>query len=42
MQGSWTLLIEANSDRPGALHSWALVIRKVEEQDAPPAQDDFD
>ena len=42
MQGSWTLLIEANSDRPGALHSWALVILKIEEQASPPAQDDFD
>jgi hypothetical protein len=30
MQGRWTLLIEANSDRPGALHSWALAIRKAD------------
>jgi subtilisin-like proprotein convertase family protein len=41
MQGRWTLLIEANSDRPGALHSWALVIRKIEEQPPPPSEDDY-
>lgn len=42
MYGKWTLLIEANSDRPGALHSWALVFTKIEGNEPPPMADEFD
>ena len=42
MYGKWTLLIEANSDRPGALHSWALVFTKIEGGDPPPMDKEFD
>jgi subtilisin-like proprotein convertase family protein len=33
MAGIWTLLIEANSDRPGALHGWSLIFKTAEEPD---------
>lgn len=52
MDGTWTLLIEADSNRPGALHRWALVFQKEEEElsdndvradgDDPPPMDDDD
>jgi subtilisin-like proprotein convertase family protein/Ca2+-binding EF-hand superfamily protein len=39
-KGTWTLLIEAFSDRPGALHGWSLILRTAEEDQ--PATDEFD
>ncbi len=54
MDGTWTLLIEADSNRPGALHRWALVFEKEDDDlndddvvdgDDPPSmadEDDFD
>jgi subtilisin-like proprotein convertase family protein/Ca2+-binding EF-hand superfamily protein len=37
--GIWTLLIEANSDRPGALHGWSLIFKTAEE-DGPSVEDE--
>lgn len=52
MNGTWTLLIEADSNRPGALHRWALVFEKedddlsdeddMDDGDDPPPMDDVD
>ncbi|MCH5374431.1 MAG: EF-hand domain-containing protein, partial [Planctomycetes bacterium] len=42
MAGTWSLLIEANSDRPGALHSWALIFRKAGEEAGPALDQEFD
>lgn len=39
MAGTWTLLVEANSDRPGVLHGWSLIFRRVEEA---ASQEEFD
>ena len=30
MTGTWTLLVEANSDRIGVLHGWSLIFRRAE------------
>ncbi len=35
MAGTWTLLVEANSDRIGVLHGWSLIFRRVEENPEP-------
>lgn len=35
MAGTWTLLIEANSDRPGVLHGWSLIFRRAEDAESP-------
>jgi len=42
MAGTWTLLIEANSDRPGELHSWGLTFRKMADEAPPAPQEEFD
>ena len=52
MNGTWTLLIEADSNRPGALHRWALVFEKEDDDfsdeddlgdgDDPPPMDGVD
>lgn len=41
MAGTWTLLIEANSDRPGVLHGWSLIFRRAE-PDRPKGEKEFD
>jgi len=41
MAGTWALLVEANSDRPGVLHGWSLIFRRAENGE-PPGQKDFD
>ena len=42
MAGTWTLLIEAKSDRPGALHGWSLIFKNVEQTAEPTGEDEFD
>jgi Ca2+-binding EF-hand superfamily protein len=42
MAGSWTLLIQANSDRPGIFHGWALLLQPVEGNKPPAGSKDFD
>jgi len=42
MGGTWTLLVEANSDRPGVLHGWSLIFRRVEETPGPASEKEFD
>jgi Ca2+-binding EF-hand superfamily protein/subtilisin-like proprotein convertase family protein len=41
MAGTWTLVIDANSDRPGVLHGWSLIFRRLEEG-RPPPDKEFD
>jgi len=41
MAGTWTLLIEANSDRPGVLHGWSLIFRRAE-NGRPAGEKEFD
>jgi len=41
--GIWTLLIEARSDRPGALHGWSLIFETGEDEpstDEPPTDEE--
>lgn len=42
MEGSWTLMIEAKSDRPGALHGWSLIFKTLEDPSTPPQDAEFD
>jgi Ca2+-binding EF-hand superfamily protein len=42
MAGTWTLLVEANSDRPGVLHGWSLIFRRVEEAPGATSEQEFD
>jgi subtilisin-like proprotein convertase family protein len=42
MAGTWTLLVEANSDRPGVLHGWSLIFRRVEVADEVADEEEFD
>jgi hypothetical protein len=34
--------VEANSDRPGVLHGWSLIFRRVEEGQGPAKEKEFD
>ncbi len=42
MAGTWTLLVEANSDRIGVLHGWSLIFRRAEENPEPEKEKEFD
>lgn len=42
MAGTWMLLVEANSDRPGVLHGWSLIFRRAEESPEPAKEKEFD
>ncbi len=42
MAGTWMLVVEANSDRPGVLHGWSLIFRRVEDGSEPAKEKEFD
>jgi len=42
MAGTWTLLVEANSDRIGVLHGWSLIFRQVEQTPEAGPEKEFD